>query len=80
MLDKAQKTIAADIGVKQETVSKWERGTMHIPEKRINALAQSLECDPIDFRELSIVDLVAKVAGNSLPFEKIEKRHFKFKR
>jgi len=65
MLGKAQKTIAADIGVKQETISKWELGTMPIPENRIAALSQSLECDPLDFKELSLSDLAAKVAGRS---------------
>ena len=46
MLGKAQKTIAADIGVKQETISKWELEKMPIPPLRIDALAQALECDP----------------------------------
>ena len=61
MLGKAQKTIAADIGVKHETISKWELEKMPVPPLRIDALAQALECDPADFRHLSLAVLTAKI-------------------
>lgn len=61
MLGKTQKTIAADVGVKQETVSKWELKKMPIPTNRIDALAQSLECNSEDFRTLSLAALTTKL-------------------
>lgn len=57
-----QKTIAAEIGVKQETVSKWETGIQPIPDGRIDALAMSLTCSPPDFRAMPLPDLVSKMA------------------
>lgn len=63
MQNRPQKSIASDIGVKQETVSKWERGITIIPDQRVNAIAESLNCEPGDFRTLSVMELISKIMG-----------------
>jgi transcriptional regulator with XRE-family HTH domain len=63
LLGKGQKVLASEIGVKQETISKWELGKMPIPDKRLDALAHSLECTPEDFIALDIQTLITKVSN-----------------
>jgi DNA-binding XRE family transcriptional regulator len=59
MLGIGQKSIAADLKVAQETISKWELGKIPIPKNRVDALACCLE--PADFKNLPLAAKSARV-------------------
>lgn len=68
-LGMAQAELARLLGVRQQTISRWEKGTVVPPPKRLAALADvlNLELDPL----LSRAGYLGEPAPTSRPFARL---------